>query len=45
MWIPAGGIYLAAALALLASWLRAAEDGAIHRGETEFRERDEVGTP
>jgi cytochrome c oxidase assembly factor CtaG len=30
MWIPAGGIYLAAALALLASWLRAAEDGAIH---------------
>ncbi len=45
MWIPAGGIYLAAAVALLASWLRAAEDGTIHRGGTEFRERDEVGTP
>jgi putative membrane protein len=44
MWIPAGGIYLAAALALLASWLRAAEDGTIHRRGTEFRERDEVGT-
>ena len=45
MWIPAGGIYLAAALALLASWLRAAEDGTIHRGGTDLRERDEVDSP
>ena len=25
MWIPAGGIYLAVALALLVSWIRASE--------------------
>jgi hypothetical protein len=25
MWIPAGGIYLAAALALLVAWVRATE--------------------
>jgi putative membrane protein len=32
MWIPAGGVYLAAALALLASWVRAAEEGTADRG-------------
>jgi cytochrome c oxidase assembly factor CtaG len=30
MWIPAGGVYLAAALVLLASWLRAAEERTLH---------------
>jgi putative membrane protein len=44
MWIPAG-VYLAAALALLASWVRAAEEGTTHRGGTESRERDEVLIP
>ncbi len=31
MWIPAGGVYLAAALGLLASWVRAAEEDTTRR--------------
>jgi putative membrane protein len=45
MWIPAGGVYLAAALALLASWVRAAGEGTPHRGGTGTRDRDQVRTP
>jgi putative membrane protein len=37
MWIPAGGVYLAAALGLLASWVRAAEEGTTRRGGNEMR--------
>ena len=32
MWIPAGGGYLATAKALLASWVRAAEEGLTEEG-------------
>jgi putative membrane protein len=45
MWIPAGGVYLAAALALLASWVRAAEEGTTHRGPNDTRKRDALRTP
>jgi putative membrane protein len=45
MWIPAGGVYLAAALALLASWVRSAEEGTIHRARTETSDQDAVRIP
>jgi putative membrane protein len=52
MWIPAGGIYLAAALALLVLWVRAAEgeadgaDPAAHRrGSSPHRSRRQAPPP
>jgi putative membrane protein len=45
MWIPAGAVYLVAALALLVAWVRAAEEGTTHRPGTETRGRDGLRTP
>jgi putative membrane protein len=45
MWIPAGAVYLVAALALLVAWVRAAEEGTTHRAGAGTRERDGLRTP